>query len=363
VSSELVDETRYPHKAYSKPTSFPRKIIQTQREDSAILDFHFQQLSGKQNTCGAVSSTSIMCIYDFSPDHDPSSPLTRIAVVRLPGIGEDVLFLSFCWHPTIEDVVALTTSTGQVRLVRFEQNYETLSASTAIMTHSLEAWCVAISPTLSLSGDGLPQDTSLTLLSGGDDSNLHYVDCTLGEPTAERDGDLALEDISAQVSVKGHGAGVTAILPLWFQSRHSTGLFVTGSYEDRIRLFRLPTTHNPGTCGRSELLAECNLGGGVWRIKLIHLDERENYGKEDTQSRPFAWRARLLVSCMYAGVRVLELVKSVGGGYDFSVLARFEEHQSMNYGSDFRMGPGPQLQCVSTSFYDKLVCLWEPNLP
>lgn len=52
--------------------------------------------------------------------------------------------------------------------------------------------------------------------------------------------------------------------------------------------------------------------------------------------------------------------------WTFHVLARFEEHESMNYGSDVQ----PDLKkekkgekekkkkIVSTSFYDRRLCLW-----
>jgi diphthamide biosynthesis protein 7 len=50
------------------------------------------------------------------------------------------------------------------------------------------------------------------------------------------------------------------------------------------------------------------------------------------------------------------------GEYRFNVLSRFEEHKSMNYGSDFQPGVEDKLQVVSTSFYDKLLCVWETKV-
>lgn len=45
------------------------------------------------------------------------------------------------------------------------------------------------------------------------------------------------------------------------------------------------------------------------------------------------------------------------------MLAKFEEHKSMNYGSDVQpvdigREAGKRV-VVSTSFYDKLTCVWE----
>lgn len=84
----------------------------------------------------------------------------------------------------------------------------------------------------------------------------------------------------------------------------------------------------------------------------------------------------LLCSCMHAGTRVVRLQRSSrkdeGGEVDdwtFSVIARFEEHKSMNYGSDVQPSSSDddvganllqkKTTIISTSFYDKLLCLWQ----
>ena len=84
---------------------------------------------------------------------------------------------------------------------------------------------------------------------------------------------------------------------------------------------------------------------------------------------------------MHAGTRVIRLrgvktelgsneagvanADSVTWEYEFEIVARFEEHESMNYASDVQplvttsgalMTTGRTV--VSTSFYDKLMCLW-----
>jgi diphthamide biosynthesis protein 7 len=74
---------------------------------------------------------------------------------------------------------------------------------------------------------------------------------------------------------------------------------------------------------------------------------------------------------MHAGTRIVQLSRC-GDEWEFAVLARFEEHKSMNYGSDVQPligaggdgddaeGEGRQRNrvIVSTSFYDKLMCVW-----
>ena len=40
-------------------------------------------------------------------------------------------------------------------------------------------------------------------------------------------------------------------------------------------------------------------------------------------------------------------------------LPEFTEHESMNYASDtWKGGPGPEIRVVSSSFYDRRVCVW-----
>ena len=74
----------------------------------------------------------------------------------------------------------------------------------------------------------------------------------------------------------------------------------------------------------------------------------------------------LLASCMHAGTRIVQLSRS-GDEWEFTVQAKFEEHKSMNYGSDVQplIGNGgasgeekKARVIVSTSFYDKLMCVW-----
>lgn len=78
---------------------------------------------------------------------------------------------------------------------------------------------------------------------------------------------------------------------------------------------------------------------------------------------------------MHAGTRIVQVIREEKkeaeeeeDEWKFHVLAKFEEHESMNYGSDVQ----PELKkekkkereekekkkIVSTSFYDRRLCLW-----
>jgi diphthamide biosynthesis protein 7 len=63
---------------------------------------------------------------------------------------------------------------------------------------------------------------------------------------------------------------------------------------------------------------------------------------------------------MHAGSRVVRLSKSATKEWGFEVLAKFEEHKSMNYGSDCQpdLNDEGQRTFITTSFYDRMLCLW-----
>jgi diphthine methyl ester acylhydrolase len=132
---------------------------------------------------------------------------------------------------------------------------------------------------------------------------------------------------------------------------------VTGSYDDHVRLFAIHDLDKTFGMKRARLLAEENLGGGVWRLDLV---SHRITGDGNIV-------VIILASCMHAGSRIIEL-RGIGDGqaeeWTWAVLARFEEHHSMNYGSSFmnsRQEGIKRLTCVSTSFYDKLLCLWDAH--
>ena len=125
-------------------------------------------------------------------------------------------------------------------------------------------------------------------------------------------------------------------------------IILTGSYDDHIRV--LSITKPP------KLLAELRLGGGVWRLKLI------NTHKTDT-TRHYD----ILASCMHAGARIvrISLFEFDTEPPNIRVLAKFGEHESMNYGSDFVRAKDDSYDytILSTSFYDKRLCLWKFSAP
>ncbi len=168
---------------------------------------------------------------------------------------QSLLVLSLAWHPANPNAIAYTLSDGRVMIAtnlsphRWEDDFDL--DLTEIYKHELEAWMATFS------------STSEDVFSGGDDVVLQY---SQGSVTCDREDYENFKDDGHSIAVKYamqwkdrklHGAGVTAIMSI------ADGLAVTGSYDDRIRLIGFATGRRP------EVLAEHEMGGGVWRLKTL----------------------------------------------------------------------------------------------
>ncbi|KAI8961874.1 hypothetical protein F5Y11DRAFT_324790 [Daldinia sp. FL1419] len=339
------------------------KHVQTVLYPSAILDLHFHPSREGSTVLAIVSSTGTLSFFRLSASEESSASLNEIVTHRPLGDDDGVLILSCSWHPHIPELLAITTSNNEVHILRVTNSWDVLKTGDGpVITHTLEAWTVAFSSLIpsrpSLDPASSPEESSkqFVVFSGGDDSKLLATTCTYYPARSSAEESL-VEASYPSVTFRGHEAGVTAILPLQLSSHDS--VVVTGSYDDHIRVYAFDEQRKGMPYYRPGLLAEENLQGGVWRLKLIRLEcPLANAGRNSQQ-----WRVSILASCMHAGSRVIE----ISGGTktdicEIKVLGRFEEHKSMNYGSDFQPGSqteGKNLRCVSTSFYDKLLCLWE----
>lgn len=390
--------------------------IQTVPQPSAVFDLHFSPLPDQGDVCAAVSSTGTISFFRLCPDADDrtvakTDVLQPLSVLRIPDLGEDVLFTYFAWHPTIRGLIAVTTASGTVILVQAHADYQGLDVlEESVLEHSLEAWVTAFSPpSLELESAGEQhQRHPFTIFSGGDDSALKYTTWHPSSPskptqssssgiTQDQDEEEEEEEEPHNhtpfpaLTLRGHNAGVTSILPFHLPAahrhhghgRHPPALLLTGSYDDTLRIYAIPPAPHPphGAQQRPRLLADKNLGGGVWRLGLLGPPIADANGDAG------AWAATVLASCMHAGARVVRIRGRAGGGdgaaavevqvEEVEVLARFEEHASMNYGSDWSRTESRlwapsgtaegekdgEVLCVSTSFYDRLLCVWRCALP
>lgn len=244
-----------------------------------------------------------------------------------------ILILSIAWSPWsgMPTTLAYSSSSGQIGIFDY-QNFKCSSRTS--QAHSFEAWTIAWSAI-----------AAPTLYSGGDDSAL----CKHHEVTPlelnQYPGRLMPETIIRDE--KTHGAGVTAILPIAI-GIGSEEIVLTGSYDEYIRVLTLRNSS-----GTSKVLCEKGLGGGVWRLKCLKYDRPAPNGK---------LKIEVLASCMHVGTRVVLISRSKEQFWAITIVARFEDHESMNYASDARREvfekDSSSTTYVSTSFYDKKLCIW-----
>ena len=202
-----------------------------------------------------------------------------------------------------------------------------------VHNHDLEAWTVIYLPTSTATTDRFP----CILLSGADDSKLFASSVSVN--TSSHLEDLFPEDITPTLAfqdTKSHNAGVTAILPLppppSTSSDQTTIPLLTGSYDECLRLFLLsPSTH------RRTLITSLSLRGGVWRLKLM-----DSYMTTTSTTQQ---HYLILISCMHAGAKIIRLTHDTTKsddeqkGWEMKTEAEFiKGHETLVYACDFMKG-------------------------
>ncbi|KAH8661660.1 hypothetical protein BGZ60DRAFT_433461 [Tricladium varicosporioides] len=331
---------------------------------SAILDLHF--LPDRPTVFAIAGSTGDISLFKFV-SKEPNASTGEVGNFKLEFIqthqvfNPDLLVLSFCWYPgpyhLDYPLLLATLSDGGLYFVSFDsslQNFRTFWDGEPLWKHTDQAWCYCLEEGIRNFREKLTDDMS-------------YV-THLGRP---------------------HTAGVTAILflplapYLTLKQDHDphnnlpSFFFLTGSYDDHVRLF--VSEPNPNRPAR--LLTSLNIGGGGWRLKFL-----QDYSVEEHPRS--GMKLLVLASCMFAGAKILELE---GGEYDpdqpeaqtwtIKIVASMNVHQSMCYACDVQPwdpkvegnitycnnqpGVNEKRLVVSTSFYDRLICLWnfDPSLP
>jgi diphthamide biosynthesis protein 7 len=338
-----------------------RTLIDKTPFPAGILDLHFIP---NHQTFAVASSTGTVSFYNFQTSrtqyqdqdqsHDPSHP-TFHPIVTHQIFPTAILILSITWILTTTPnppLLVATLNTGEIYLLYFPSwdflSYKIMNEGLPLATHSAESWISAVCPTLN------------HIYTGGDDIKLRIHDINLYELNQHPEIDVS---VTETFKPRGHEAGITAVLPL---PHLSPRLFLTGSYDDHIRIFSVLLS------GQAKVVTSLYLGGGVWRLKFL-----SPYPL--ITSPEGAVRYKVLASCMHAGVKILEVsCDEKGEEWEVEEVAWCTEHKSMNYASDVQplcverneveMGNENEKKkrvCVSTSFYDMLLVVWEfdPSLP
>lgn len=340
-----------------------RFLIKELSTPYAVLDIQFHP-----SDCGLFAAASSSGLIElFKVNYGSDVGIDQVDSYRV--CDPEVLVLSLSWsvspltQESDEFALLFSLSSGAAGIAHWSnQKYQVA----AIEVHSLEAWTVAWSQT-SISRDGFHW------YAGGDDSRLCKVKALqkgakLGNELQDRSLRLHIVGTDRRV----HGAGVTAILPLVSHALDGSGsqplendgedVILTGSYDEHVRLLTLKEGAQ-----RATVLAERHLGGGVWRLNNLvnssvslfrECDDSTAYRTKPTR----AIHIQVLASCMHAGTRLLQIHRFETGHWSIDVKGRFSEHESMNYGSEstfLSSGGKSTAVVISTSFYDRRICVWK----
>lgn len=227
----------------------------------------------------------------------------------------------------------------------------------------IEVWFVAFAAMAPSSGENEGKENKVPFMyTGNDFGSLHtrrFV--SHAEKEVDEEEPLAPLLLEHDDRARHHTAGVTAILTLPVPLVDDAPILLTGSYDESLRVYHATR--------RGEVLAEEGLGGGVWRLQLLNTTNVT--GLNSIQEQHFL----VLASCMHGGTRVVRVTlkqEYQSSEWSIQVLAEFTEHESMNYASDVWKGSAQEassesqdpseLLCVSSSFYDRRVCVWRATV-
>ncbi|KAL4779815.1 hypothetical protein BJX76DRAFT_364909 [Aspergillus varians] len=336
---------------------------------AAVFDLHFHPRNPA--LLAIATSASSISLFTISPETGFTHLCTK-TVHEDPSIP--ALFLAWLpetWlrgpGPAARDGFAVTFSDGRTSVFGLndlsgngDDQEQVTELGSFEAKQPIEVWFVAAASYLSCGAAGTEEEAYTPyLFTGNDFGSLHvrrFADTAVkAQGNGDEDGSpLAPLLVNADDRARHHTAGVTSILPLPIPLSHPVcngePLLLTGSYDECLRVYH-------ATRG-GRVIAESGLGGGVWRLQLLNAAE-----KGDGE----VWTFLVLVSCMHGGTRVVRVTVWGEGEAGIEILVEFTEHESMNYASDVWRegagdgelgGEGSELRVVSSSFYDRRVCVW-----
>ena len=307
----------------------------------AILDLKFT--SFRKEIFAVATSKGTVCLCTVNTDG--AGPIVNLQTYKI--FPDPSLTLSLAWAPMPADSGAIAASSSDGAIAIFDTKDQDPEIKFKMHDNrGREVWTVAWTTSQCPRHDGQPD-----LVSGGDDSTF----CRYELYEKPIDGDRSHQyNIANPLRDKSsHEAGVTALLPL-VPVIDSTQLILTGSYDENVRLLFIDEIYpKPG------IFVEKNLGGGVWSLKQIHyIAPKGDIGASYV----------VLASCMHAGAKILDVrqKKDDDKKWEIIVLAKNVDHESMNYASAGQLinaeTESEGLLLVSTSFYDRKLCMWHVSV-
>jgi diphthine methyl ester acylhydrolase len=314
---------------------------------------------------------------------------------------ESTVVTSLAWHNSSNGPIAVTTSEGKVSILNFCDDYTVLHQHAVINTHgNYEAWTVAFAMDmdhLHAGAHGVYENSRLLrrneyqgfvsptqgVYSGGDDSRLRFAMFSRnkeGHIVTEATVPEATDRHGGTNGMGGHNAGVTAILPIPLSTFVGQDILITGSYDDHVRVYAV-YDHRPFKDNKTpKILAELNIGGGVWRLTFLeNYIEKDRSAEDHIRCETDVSTFRMLASCMQGGVRVLEVTGSLRGEWTIKAIAelKFNTANDLVYAGDVqpagpRMPKDPdgeydddeeEFVFVSANFYEKQLCVWKYHKP
>ncbi|QKX62971.1 uncharacterized protein TRUGW13939_10139 [Talaromyces rugulosus] len=340
----------------------------------AVFDLHFHPQ--QPTVLGIAGSDGSVSLYRVLQTQE--EPQIRLIWTRKVHEEENIPALFLAWtprhwfqHSAMRDGFAVTFSDGRMSVFATSSSSSSSSrdkditegdGSDLIETNfqpreRIETWFVALADytTTATTTTTQPEEANNSVaysFTGNDFGSLNVRQFTSPDDDSAEE-DVLLEELQVSNTddrARHHTAGVTSILPLPIPLVQNAPVLLTGSYDEYLRVYH--------ATARGAVLAEAQLGGGVWRLQIMHTDKNE---------RKVTFL--ILASCMHAGARIVRVSWKQGssdvsdlGEWDIQVLAQFTEHESMNYASGVWKSAdtnSSEVVCVSSSFYDKRLCLWK----
>ncbi|OQD81961.1 hypothetical protein PENANT_c024G07070 [Penicillium antarcticum] len=339
------------------PVSNALSQIQRIAVPYAVFDLHFHPKH--KNLFAIASSVGTVSLFEVSANSsagDDASP--SVTQLWTQQVHEDpsipALFLAWApehWFPnTSADGFAVTFSDSRTAVFGTEGDIREegglVEWGTFEAKQMIEVWFVALS-TPSTTADNQNASKIPFMFTGNDFGSLH---------TRRFDNIAELDDPNEHISpmlvehddrARHHTAGVTAILPLEVPLVGDAPVLLTGSYDEGLRVYHATR--------RGEVLAEQGLDGGVWRLQLLSTTQ---VPESADPSHVTTWSFLVLASCMHAGTRLVRVTCSQQDGtseWGIEVLAKFTEHESMNYASGVwqgtKVGLGEQITMQKRQVY------------